>query len=555
MSLKRAAPTTFLIWLSFISLEIQAQEFPPQLLSQVPHAAEKLLSNDVIDRVSLLDELVLEVRDSCTGEHTFPLGLNRSDYLFVVGKILEKDLTVLDEKRSGKVWHKLASLVSKFELKEAAGPISKYLSDRNWRTQSAALSMLDAVKAKEYDGEVAPLLSAGNEYVRAEALRILVRFGSKKALPALISLLVDPDHLKRYSALMQIVLVDGREAAPHVAKLLRDEHQNNRYWALDTLVKLNAKDQAKDIWFLTSGQTRQIEGYAIGALVYFGDLKAVELARHEIAEATDLNGEIMTYIKELNAKAIVPSLIAILENPPKSTPLWGRTDIVYALRKLEAKEASPVLRSYLYRYPMTDVAAMQVLGDFEDKEAVDDLLSFFFAYLPKPPNAITNDTSKSHEAAVALAKIGDKKTWKVLIDAAENPHYPSRSQVIQYLNKHLDPALWKRLEASRVSGLDFKSIKENAEVFSHESKIPIELEYDPYRHYFRFATPGIIPQLRVTPGQPLKQGLDDIVSAIDSGTLPNRFTYIMDGGKIRILTVEEAIKWWRTNILKSQSSK
>ncbi len=382
---------------------------------------------------------------------------------------------------------------------------------------------------------------------------MLVRFRSKKAVPTLISLLYDKDHLARYSGIRQLVLVDGREAVPHIAKLLRDEDLNNRYWALDALVKFGAKERVADIWFLTSGHSPETEAYAVAALVYFADTKGIQVALDRIATLDASWGNILEKITELKAKAITPGLIALLENPPPSTPVYGRSDIVYALGKLEAKEASPVLRNYIYRFPMGRVQAIQVLGGFEDKDAVDDLLNIFTTYLPNPPSSITNETYDGAEAAVALAKIGDPRTWKLLIDAAENPQYPYRSQIIQELNKHINAALWKRVESANVFGQDFASIKINAAAFSDETKITISLEYDPNIHFFRFATPGEYPQLRIVPKEPLRTGLKDIVSGIDSGTLPNRFTYLMDGEKVRILPVEDAVKWWRMNILNGKT--
>ena len=171
--------------------------------------------------------------------------------------------------------------------------------------------------------------------------------------------------------------------------------------------------------------------------------------------------------------------------------------------------------------------------------------------MSNPVGSVTNDNYLSAEAAVALAKIGDSRTWKALLDASENPHFPYRSFVIEELNRHINPNLWNRTVDSKVTGKDFANIKDNVELFSKELNVPIDLEYDPYKHFFRFHKPGVIPQLRIFPGQNLRGALKDVVSAIDSGTLPNRFTYIMDRDRIKILPIEDAIKWWRANILKS----
>lgn len=555
MNQRSAALTIILLFgLASIPASVTAQDFPSDLLTNVPQAAQKLLSDDVADRVSVLNDLVIEVPGSCTGLHSFPFELKRSDYVFIVGKILEKDLETLGEKSAAETWHKLASLIRHFELKEFIPSVSKYLRSESWQTQAAALALLDAFRAKDFDDEVATLLSGSNEYVRREALEVLVRFGSKKAVPELVTQLSSPDVNQRYAALSRLVTVDGRDAAPQVAKLIRDDDPNNRHWALDVLVKFNAKANAQEVWFLTSGHAPQTETYALAALVFFGDTKAIPIVTERIATSGERANGLLSKLVEINAKAIIPSLIGLLENPRPTTSLDSQRSLILALGQFGAKESSPTLRRYLSANPFVSRAAIQVLGEFEEKAAVDDLLNIFFKYLPKPPDAISNDTYLSAEAAVALAKIGDRKAWNVLIDAAENPKYPYRSQVIQELNKHINPSLWKRVESVKVAGQDFGSIKVNAEAFSIETKIPISLEYDPERHFFRFRTPGEYPSLRVVPAETLQTALKNIVSVIDSGTLPNRFTYILDGESIRILTVESAVQWWRTRILKTQST-
>jgi HEAT repeat protein len=542
-----------LLCLLLASTEAAAQEFPSDLLSSVPTAAAKLQSEDVNLRASILWDLVEPVPQSCTLEQRFTKELSKGTYFFVVATILEKDLDELAEKTSGESWGKLSFIVQTFGFREFNKAIAKHAGSKNWRTQAAAVGLLKRLDAREMDMEVANALSSSEKYVRDEALRTLIQFESKRAVPALTTLLYDPNENQRYYALISLAKVGGRSASAEIARLLEDEKPNIRHWAVDTLVKVNAKERAAGIWKLVdSGQAKHTEAYAVAALVYLGDARAIPVAAERIESFSEIGSAVLNQLVELKVTAIVPSLVRILDNPTPGRAVFGRSDIVQALGKLGSKEASGSLRRYISLYPMTRVSAIQVLGDFQDRDSVDDLLAVFYKYLPFPPSSISNETYDSAAAAVALAKIGDDRVWNALVDAAENPRYPYRSQIFQELNRHIDPRLWKKIHEFQVKGADFGSIKQNAELFSTESKISISLEYDPAVHFFRSETPGEYPSLRISPGHTLQAGLRGIVEMIDSGTLPNRFTYIFDKGTIRILPVEAAVKWWRVNLLTSK---
>jgi len=546
---------------------INAQQPSTELSRAIPQIEEKLSANDIKQRISVLDLLVVYERDYDVTKTVLPYNLSAEDYAFVIRKIFEKDLTQADEKIARQALSKIEFLIIKFKLREFAKNlveyIPKYLPNgmdfSRAGIQFGILGALKALQAKEYAPQIAALLQPYNKVLYREVLSTLVELRAKEALPALLSALYDKNYLERFSALEKLVKINGREAAPHIAKLLEDEHPNNRYWALDALVKLNAGEQSDKIWKLVNtGQTLQTEVYALAALAYFGDAEALQLTAKFIVE----NGErsaVLTHLVELKAKIIIPYLIKILEEEYLSNTAGykTRTDIVYALQKLDAKESAGVLRKYLKRNKPSG-AVVQVLGDFGDKEAVDDLLAIFNENLPYPADRITNNTFDSAEAAVALAKIGDKKTLKSLIDAAENPHYPYRSQIIIELNKHLDSELWKKAQGkvfpdSRQTRM--VSIKELAEAYSQETKIPIIVHFEPGKDVAK-RLPTISPYKET--GLPwtslgynisLLDGLREIPRTISDGTLPQSFTFIFDEGRIHVLSVEKAVDWWRKNIL------
>jgi HEAT repeat protein len=534
-----------------------AQTYSANLLNEIPESSQTLNSPDVRERVSILTKLVVRVPMSCIGELDLPVSLDKEDYSYVVGQILEKDLTALDKEAKPDVWNRLTYLIKKFQMKQFAEPISVYLKDQNISVQAQVITTLQQLQANEFDGEITPLLDSSEPYIRSIALEALISFRSKKAIPALIAKLYDANASQRYWAISKLTEINGKEAAPQIAKLIKDEDPTIRYLALDGIAKLNLKAQAKEIWYLlNTEQSSQTQAYAIAALVYFNDPRAIKIAAERIANWKEEYDDILKYITELKAKPIIPSLLSILDNEKETSdkPYGRYNHIIYCLNALEARESISVLRKYMHANPHAREPVIGVLGHFEAKEAVDDLLEIFYKYLPNPPSSIQNETYESAEAAVALAEIGDPKTWKILIDAAENPKYPYRSQIIQILNKKINLELWKKTQEIKVKGIDYKNIKENSEILSGESGIPIILEFDPKKNITRGVSPDNpqFPQLRAGMEISLKSYLESIVGTIDAGTLPNTFTFIFDSGQIRIITVENAVQWWRKNFLKEK---
>ena len=227
---------------------------------------------------------------------------------------------------------------------------------------------------------------------------------------------------------------------------------------------------------------------------------------------------------------------------------------------MQARSAIPVLRSYLQERNNLQSTAAQALGVLNANEAVDDLLNVFYRDLPNPPDNITNNTLNSSEAALALAKIGDRKAWKDLITAAENPKYSGRSQIIIELNKHLDPDLWQKAQEKvfppRQNNRQIVSIKELAEIYTRETGIPVVLHFEPGKDIAK--RQPLAPPYKDTEGYPwaydptdisMLDGLREFPVIISNGTSPQNFTFIFDDKQIHILTVEKAVEWWRKNIL------
>jgi HEAT repeat protein len=534
-----------------------AQELSPSILRVIPNVAERLRSQDVYERVGVLDELVTVKQTMHLPQFVYPYDLPASDYAVVIKSIVEGHFEQVDEHRYSTTWWKFRDVVMKFKLKLPAKLFTPYLSDSTPGIPLVVLQILVMMQAVESAPQIVPLLQSPQENIRLRALEALVSLRAKEAVPALLALLQDKDEGKRSYAMISLVKVNGREAAADVAKLVEDPSENNRYWALDTLVKFNAREHAQAVWKLTeANQPKHTQAYAMAALISFGDARAIPLA---VKRATDddlsRRTEIREFLVQVKANAIVPALVAVLESRtvlgsnPEDTGTDSNIprDIMVCLSQLGAREAIPVLRSYLRGRDSNTFlqgSAAIALAALRAEEAVDDLLPLLN---PK----VTGDEWVSQEAGLALAQIAERRTWPKLIDLAANPSYRYRSEIISELNRHLDPQLWERIQTQKVSGLYVKSVKATAEAFSSQSGIPIVLEYQPGRDSsLRKPLDGDEYPWANTSVEKisLSYGLGQIVDGLSDNRIPLSFTFIFDNKQIRIVSVEKAVEWWRKKL-------
>jgi HEAT repeat protein len=357
--------------------------------------------------------------------------------------------------------------------------------------------------------------------------------------------------------MMDLVKVNGREAATDVAKLLEDPSQNNRYWALDALVTFNAREHAPAIWKLTeTNELPQTQAYALAALLYFGESRAIPLI---VKKATDADmtrrGDMLDFLIKLKTTAIAPAFIVVLEshtvlgsNPEDTgTDSNIRRDIMTCLGKLGAREAIPVLREYARlrdSNTFLQSASVTTLGVLRARESVDDLLVLL-------DTSVTGDEYGIAETGLALAQIGERRTWRKLIDLAARPACPNRSEIISELNQHLDRQLWESVQTQKVNGLYVKSVKTTADSFSRQSGIPIVLDYQPGRDSsLRKSLDGDgYPWANTSGGEiRLSYGLSGIVDGLSDSRIPRTFTFIFDDKQIRILSMQRAIEWWRSKL-------
>jgi HEAT repeat protein len=481
----------FLFCSLFFIQTSKAQQASFDLQKAIPQVEEKLNSEDLKERIKVLNQLVVYKWDFDITKTVLPFNLSAEDYAYVIRKILEKDLAGLETKIASETLSRVEFLIINFQLKQFTKNLVEYIPKfkpdatdlHRISIQYGILGTLRRLKAVEFAPQIATLLQPFVRGLYEEALSTLIEFRSKYAVPALLSLLYDKDPYKRGFALQNLAKVNARESASQIAKFLKDETESNRYGALDALVKLNAKEHAPKIWSLVdSGQDLNTENYALAALAHFGEERAIPMIMTLITTNLERGSTILERLGELKGKAVAPALINLLQREDTFIGLGEnaniRNHIISCLRKLEARESIPVLMSYLnnerLHYHFLDNVAT-TLGDLRAKEATDDLLRVLDQLRYDYKGEANNKTYDVASTAVALAKIGDKKAWKKLIDVVGNPNFPLSSQVIVELNQHLDADLWQKSQEIKLPVRQDRqrivSIKELAEIYSRETKI------------------------------------------------------------------------------------
>lgn len=561
----------FCLFCAVSSVRAQSQ----RLLELIPDLEQKLSSADVSERAGVLDFLV-EIKDeSCYTTLISKKDFPREDYAYVLGKIFEKDLTVIGEDQISIVFSKIGFLLKKHQLREFAVNLAEYIpkfmpeSGQESIRISLEYNILDALKslqAREFAPQIASLLNPAIGHLHQEALVTLIELRSKEAAPALTSMLRDENISKQFWAIQKLVEIDAREAAPQIALVLKSEDVNMRFWAIDALAKLNARAQAKDLWQQQKIETdKRLRGFLIVALIHLGQKEAIALFVDQLKTSAVTGEDNFTweFVERVRPKTLVPALISLYNTresffadpvPEKKFREW----IFRFLLDYKTLEAVPIYRQNLatkkYRVgtgmPNTDVA--RVLQELNVTEAVDDLIVVFNDAIK--PEAGRNANFAASDVALTLAKFGDRKVWKMLVDYAEKNDYNRGSLILAQLGKHVDKKLWAQMQTRKPSLIPLDSVKLIAEISSRETGVPISFEYQSKKDAVRCKPPVEVDDKEMMPCLYIdgKSSLAEVVAAIVNRLNDDRqgqYTFVLDGGTVRILSMEKAIDWWRKNIL------
>lgn len=544
---------------------VSAQDIPAGLMQALPHAAAKLNSNDADVRASILKEMIINEPGNFTQRVRLAFDLSKEDYVFAVGKVLEKDLRLLDKEKGGEGWWYLTYLVEKFEMKQFAAPLAVYLAegymdDPKGGLTHKLLQTMMALKAKEHDGVIAPYLKS--PFYGYFALKVLTEIGSKKAIPPLIEKLTDENPGNRSWAVNKLAGLGVVEAGPQIAERLHDEDEYVRYSAIDALGRLNARGQSKELWrFFRSGADKRLGGFAIATLIRFERKEAVKIAIDDLKALVKgpRSDSIWAFIEKVKPKFLIPTLISLNKTKPRffADATEEKVFRLYLFQKLvmyKTPLAIPLFRKRLVDKPNGENGAWKpnnsvasLLFDLNATEALDDLIDLFKKSIK--PEAGAEANYGADELSTVLAKFGHRKTWKMLIDYAAGTKPWSRGRIISELNRQTDKKLWDEAHAKVPRAMAAAPIDVVAERISSETGIPITIEYVPKQEQALCASRNNNGCVEVDG----RLSVYDVAASIVSGLNKEKYgeyTFLLDNGNIRILKTDTAIAWWRETMLR-----
>ncbi len=552
-----------------ISGTVRAQQFPSTLSRAYPDSVQKLNSDYVLERASVLRELIIPVPLSCTGELKMRFDLPKEDYIFIVGKIFEKDLRTLTEKTKPEIWGYLSFLIGKYGMTQFADTVAAYGDEQNWRVQYSLIGILSFLRPPSGDLVIAQFLEADNPDVRREAFEALIRLRSKKATPMLISQLADAKAPNRYAALNRLAHIGAVEAAPAIGKLLINSDENNRYWAIDTLARLDAKSQAGALWqFLKESKNARQKGFAIAVLVQFEDKMALPLVLEDLkgfsSESPDKLARehfAFEFISKNKPAFYLPELISLYRTKTRflADPAAEKRLREKVLQLLYAYRSRAAISIYRENFPGgvpwdPNGYVARVLLEVDAREAVDDILAEFTRLAHSGFPGSDNDHGAG-QLGIILAEFGERKTWKPLLDYLQHSKFYDRDRIFIELNKHVDPKFWKAAQNATPTTRKITSVRSAIEILSRESNIPIivvdspELEACPTEGMDKIESSTCF---YVNPAVGVLQSLESLIGSFNSKQR-GEYTFVFDEGTIRILKTKDAVGFWKTNILNKLS--
>jgi hypothetical protein len=347
---------------------------------------------------------------------------------------------------------------------------------------------------------------------------------------------------------------------------LHDEGEFAPCIAIDALAKLNAKAQSRELWqFLKQSSNDRCKSFAVAALIQFDQRGAVPIAIDQLKtiEQDEQSKYTWEFIDKLKPKPLIPALISIYYT---KTPFFAdkykedrfRWDIYQTLVGYKTPLAIPVYRENLVdrtdpRFPTPSAFTAALLQELDAREAIDDITVLFNESAKGQPGS--EQDSRAGELGIVLAKFGDRKSWKLLVDYVERSRSMYRGQIIAELNKQTDKPLWDKIHVQIPKQVPAAILKRVLEKLSLDTGVPVSLEMTP-------ASEGVLCRIEnsdETDGFPCGyvNGEDTLyifllrtIIGLDYAER-GRSTFILDKGSIRIMTAEKAVEWWRRNMLKA----
>jgi HEAT repeat protein len=291
------------------------------------------------------------------------------------------------------------------DSREGRDGILRLLNDRESAVRAPAALFLGAMRVRQALPGLLPLLADGSATVRSRAAIALGQLRSAEAIPGLMGLLDDPKTEVQENSLTALYWIGARQAAPALARMLRKRRPGLDLGFLCTVLgEMGAKEAIPDLIGLLKDPEDEVPWAAARALGRMGAQEAVaELRtmlghpdpRSRVAAARALSNlrstdsvpailklrdhgvrgvcickETLAAVASMGARETIPVILPLLHDPD----LDHRRAAAAALGILRAREASPeLIRTLDDAEDLVRTEAARALGRLEAREAAAPL--------------------------------------------------------------------------------------------------------------------------------------------------------------------------------------
>jgi HEAT repeat protein len=427
--------------------------------------------------------------------------------------------------------------------KEAVPALLEQLKGDLSRVGRRAAEALGKLRARDAIPELMRHLKGRDPEARRSALQALGTVGAPELIPDLVVFLKDPDPRIRSDTVRAFRSMKARDAVPEIEKLLQDSDAFVRRSAVSALADLGARDQIRAIAALLDERGADavwIRGDAVRAL---GRLAA----REEIPRIAKLLNDEGGYVRGLAADALaqlkardrIPEIVRLLQDGE-----WTAvSSSLKALAELGAKEEIPRIGEVLrHESPFVRTSAIHALVRLGARGQAGEIVRC----LSDPGVQVRL------AAAEALCYLGLREGVQPLLQECADLRWPIPEKggnmfigkSPRALNALRDREAWSRLQKTPATAEAEGSRREAAEKAARSAGLTIEW------------SPAILPEADAwisgprhrfppLPAWTLSDELASLVQGQAIGNKSPRYEILLDGDRIRIVTYDEALQFWR----------
>ena len=462
-----------------------------------------------------------------------------------------------------------ADLLGELDSVKAVPHLLRALRDKDRGVREQAVESLGILGAREAVSELLKLLEDFSVNRRGKVCEALGRMNDPSAIPGLLETArKGTPRAKRY-AVDALIRLGARQAVPTLIELLESGDLHVRSSIARALARFGGEDSRKALENLLKDKEAHVAMWAAYGLGDLGDPKSLPALRELLtSEERYLKSAVLRAWATLKGKAAVPTLLSRLDDPDRNM----RAEAVRLLGKFGGPEEIPSVRKllddpsdYVRRVA---ISALRTLGDPKVGAAMEKELKVGKGFsgtsaiwslaryqgesaIPLiKPLLLDPGPSVRMAAASALATLGNREGVRVLVKECRDVRWPIRSKMgslfiaksPRTLNALRAPGVWKRLGERTAPEGFIGTRKQHVEHLAKAADLGVE--WSPGVAWEDSAWLAGIPPKRPGTARSVRDQLARLLQGRYTVNKPGRFEYILEPGRIRVVTYIEAIRFW-----------